>query len=213
MATFLEMQTYVSKRVIDPANTAIDLSDVKQSINDSIAYWKFRRFWFNEVNDTGTMTAQSAAFPYPDDFLVPATGDDGFCIEYGGVRYPLVKTTQQVYDGLYVSNGYGLPTCYARTGDDEYQCYPIPDQAYTVRRHYLKDYDALSADADTNDFTDNAARLIELWTLGNMVTELRQDVEMGNYYREATQNEWRNLRVLTDKKNGTGKLTIYSHLA
>ena len=212
MATFGAMVTYVSKRVIDPSNTAIAASDVQDAINDSIAYWKFRRFWFNEVADTATLTQQSAAFPYPSNFLMPATDDDGFNVEYGGVRYPLVKVTQQVYDSLYLANGYGLPRWYARIGNEEYQCYPIPNFAYTVNRHYLSDYPALVNPTDTNDFTNYASRLIELWALGNLVTELRQDSTMGDYYRAASQNEYRNLRVRTDKENGTGKLTIYSQL-
>lgn len=212
MATFGEMTTYVSRRVIDPSNTAVSVADVQGAINDSVAYWKFRRLWFNEVNDTATCMAQDPDFPIPDDYLCNAFDDDGFCIEYGNVRYPLTKITQQTYDALYLTNGYGLPRWYDRSGDGSYQCYPIPDQAYTVRRHYLKDYDALSENGDTNDFTDNAARLINLWALGNLITEIRQDTGMGDYYRTASQNEYRNLRVLSDKMNGTGKLVIYSQL-
>lgn len=212
MSTFGQMTTYVSKRLIDPSNTAVDTSDVQDAINQSIAYWKFRRFWFNEISDSAVLTAQNASFPYPTNFLVPATDDDGFNIQYGNVRYPLSKISQPQYDSLYLSNEYGLPKWYARLGSTEYQCYPIPDQAYTVNRHYLKDYVDLSLTTDTNDFTTFASRLINLWALGNLVTELRQDTSMGDYYRSAAQDEYRNLRVLTNKKNAAGKLTIYSML-
>lgn len=212
MSTFGEMVTYVSKRLIDPSNTAVSAEDIEQSINESIDYWKKRRFWFNEVNDTDVLTQHDPDIPVTDTFLVPAFEDDGFCIEYGGTRYPLVKVTQQAYDARYLSNGYGLPEIYTRSGDGTYQCYPIPDQAYVFRKHYLKDYEALDGDDDTNDFTNHASRLINLWTTANLITELRQDVEAGNYYREATQNEYRQIRVLNDKMNGTGKLTIYSQL-
>lgn len=212
MATFGEMTVYCSKRLIDASNQAVSESDVQTAINESIAYWKFRRFWFNEVADTATLTAQNAAFPVPSDFLMPATQDDGFYIEYGNDRRPLSKISQQQYDELFLSNGYGLPCWYARLGGDGYQCYPIPDDAYTVGRHYLKDYTALSATNDTNDFTNNASRLINLWTLGNLITELRQDAAQGDYYRAAAQDEYRNLRVRTDKENSSGKLAIYSNL-
>ncbi len=212
MSTFGEMTTYVAKRIIDPNGTAVDTSDVQQAINQSIEYWKFRRFWFNEVADQATLTARDPSFPYPTNFLVPATDDDGFYIEYGNVRYPLTKISQAIYDSLYLSNGFGLPRWYARIADTKYQCYFIPDQNYTVGRHYLKDYTALSADSDTNDFTNNASRLINLWALANLITELRQDTAMGDYYRTAAQNEYRNLRVMTDKSNAAGKLTIYSTL-
>lgn len=210
---FGAMTSYVSKRLIDPNNTAVDATDVEEGINQAIQYWKFRRFWFNEVQDTATLTAHSDLFPYPDDFLVPSMDDDGFYIEYGGMRYPLVKTTMSVLDAMYLSNGYGIPRWYARDDSaQQYKCYPLPDQNYTVGRHYLKNYGDLSGNMDSNDFSANASRLINLWALGNLITELRQDTEMGNYYRAAAQDEWRQLRVMGDKANGSGKLTIYSQL-
>lgn len=211
MSTFGSMQSYVSKRLIDPNGTAVDSSDVSSAINEAIGYWKLRRFWFNEISGTGTLTALSAEFPYPADFLMPSTDDDGFYVEYGNIRYPLIKISQQSYDSLFLATGYGLPRWFARMADDAYRCYPIPNINYTVGFHYLKEYADLVNDSDTNDFTNNASRLINLWALANLVTELRQDATMGDYYRAAAQNEYRNLRLRTDKQNAAGKLTIYSH--
>jgi hypothetical protein len=184
---------------------------VGDAINQAIAYWKFRRFWFNEVFDTGTMTAQDGTIPLGSQFLVPATDYDGFVIEYASSRYPLNKVTQQVYDGYYQTNGYGLPTMYARIGQD-YEVYPLPDQAYTIKRHYLKEYTALTTDGATNDFTTYADRLITLWTLANMSAEFRQDDKMETYYRAASDTEFNNLCVMTDKSNASGQLTINSSL-
>lgn len=212
MATFGEMQTYVSARLIDPQNTAVGASSVADAINESIRYWKLRRFGFNEAKDTVPLTLNDPIIPLPTDFLVPFSDDDGFYIEYSGVRYPLRKITQQQYDNLYLTNGYGLPRWYARSGDGNYLLYPIPNVAYDIGRHYMKEYPPLVADSDTNDFTDNAARLIELWTLANLQGELRQDEKMEAYYRKAANDEYRQLRVLSDKQNGTGKLTLYSNL-
>lgn len=212
MATFAEMTVYMSKRLIDPDNTAVSADDVKQEINTSIAYWKKRRFWFNEVNDTATLTAQNPDFPYPDDFLVPVIQDAGFVIEYGGIRWPLSKVDMPVYDSLFLTNGYGLPRWYARNGNEEYQCYPIPDQNYTVRRHYLKDYEDLENDGDHNDFTDYADRLIELWGIGNLFYELRQDEESGDKFHAKAMDEYRQLQVMTNKANSSGKLVLTSTL-
>lgn len=212
MSTFAQMKTYVSARLIDPNNQAVSGSQVGDALNDAIRYWKFRRFWFNEVADSATLTAQDPSFPYPSDFLVPVLDNDGFYIQYSNVRYPLNKISEPQYDALFLSNGYGLPAWYARMGSDEYQCYPIPNLNYTVGRHYLRDYDDLSADGDTNDFTDNAARLIETWALANLSGELRQDDKMETYYRSAAKDEYRNLCVMNDKVNGSGKLTIGSTL-
>ena len=212
MATFGEIQSSVSKRLLDPDNIAIPSSDVADGINDAIRYWKYRRFWFNEVSDTATILEQDPVLPYPSDFLVPVQDDDGFNIQYSSMRYPLTKITQQVYDGLFLSNGYGIPQFYAKIGNQGYRCYPIPDRDYTVGRHYLKDYVALTQSADENDFTTYASRLVLLWTCANMSAEFRQDDKMESYYRSAAEDEYRQLTVMTDKVNGPGKLTINSVL-
>lgn len=212
MATLADITTYISKRLLDPSNTAVSIEDIQQEINNSISYWKKRRFWFNEVADTAILTAQSPNFPYPDDFLVPSIKDGGFVIEYGGIRWPLSKISMPVFDSLFLDNGYGIPRWYSRNADLQYQCYPIPDQNYTVLRHYIKDYAALSADGDTNDFTVYAERLIELWALANLWQELRQDPDSTSYYRTAAADEYRQLQVMTDKANSAGKLTLYSTL-
>lgn len=211
--TFSQLTTYVSKRLIDPSNTAVSVGDVQEGINDAIAYWKFRRLWFNEAAETVTLTAQNPTIPLTDNFLCPSIQDDGFNILFGGVKYPLVKVDIPTMDSLYLSNGYGLPRWYARMANLEYQVYPIPDTNYVTDLYQLNDYPALVTGSDNNDFTNFAKRLIALWALGNLASELRQDTPgTGDYYRQAAQDEYRNLRVLTNKKNASGKLQIYSQL-
>lgn len=211
MATFGELQTQVSKRLLDPNNEAVSLSDVASSINEAIAYWKFKRFWFNEVFDTATLTAQDGVIPLGAEFLVPSTEDDGFVIEYSGIRYPLTKISQPSYDSIWLQNGYGLPSAYARVGQ-EYLAYPLPDQAYTVRRHYLKEYQNLSSDTDTNDFTGYAPVLIRNWSLADLTAEFRQDDKMESYFRTRALKEYENLQTMSRKSNATGRILINSNL-
>lgn len=213
MATFGEMQTSVSKRLLDPSNTSVSASDVALALNDAIKYWKFRRFWFNEVFDSATLTTQDGTIPLSSDFLVPSTQGDGFVIEYSNLRYPLEKLTQQEYDAMYLSNGYGLPRWYARVGTD-YEVYPLPDRDYTIKRHYLKDYKVIAQENYNakNDFTDYADRLLILWSCANLIAEFRQDEKMESYFRSAATDEFNNLQVMTRKSNSSGSLTQSSVL-
>jgi hypothetical protein len=211
MATFGAMQTYISARLLDPNNTAVPASSVAAAINDAIRYWKYRRFWFNTASEDLTLTQGDPLMPLPDDFLVELPMNDGFVIAYGGMRWPLTKRNPRDYDNVYLEAGNGLPYIYTVKAGD-YFCYFIPDQNYTVRVYFLKQYDDLVNSNDTNDFTDNAERLIELWALANLSAELRQDDKMEAYYRAAAQDEYKNLGVFNMKVNSPGHVTLHSYL-
>ncbi len=211
MATFAEIQSSVSKRLLDPDAVAVSAADVATSINDSIEYWKFHRFWFNEVFDDVLIPMQDKVIPMTGDILFPSIQQDGFSIEYSGIRYPLRKVSQEIYDSMFLTNGYGMPQYYARVGQ-EYQVYPIPDREYTVKRHYLKEYADLVDGTDTNDFTDYASRLITLWSCADLIAEFRQDEAMEGYFRNRADKEKQNLMYRTGRENATGRSTTYSNL-
>jgi len=211
MATFGDIQTKVSKRLLDANNTAVSLPDVAAAINDTVKYWKFRRFWFNETVFTSNMTAQNSAFPFPSDFLVPYSQDDGVQIVYGNTRYSLLKISSQAYDNMFLTNGYGLPRVYARVGG-QYVAYPIPNTDYSYRVDYLKDYADMTVVGDSNDFTIYAERLITLWTLADLSAEFRQDDKMETYYRARANDEYRQLQVMSDKSNSSGRLGLETSL-
>jgi hypothetical protein len=208
MATLGSIKTKVAQRLLDPNFVAVSEQSVVNSINDTIEYFSDARFFFNEVMDSAFLTQQDPSFPYPADFLVPSIKDGGFVIEYSNQRWPIRKISMEQYDTMFMNNGFGIPVFYAKMANEQYQCYPIPDRNYEVIRHYLKRYDPLVNDSDTNDFTDNAARLIELWTTADLIMELRQDRDMEAYFRSRANLEQQNLLNLTQKQNAKGKLSI-----
>lgn len=211
MATFQQIQQAVSKRLLDPDATAVSVANVSAAINDSIRYWKYKRFWFNEGYMISVAVYQDPVIPLPADFLVPSTNNDGFNIEYSAMRYPLKKITQLQYDNIYLINGYGLPRMYARVGQD-YVLYPKPDRDYQINCHYLRDYEDLNAPDDTNDFTDYADRLITLWTTANLIEEFRQDYTSGANLRDKAYDEYKELQTMTRKANASGTVVNSSIL-
>lgn len=208
------MKTYVSERLLDPNNTSISAANVGSAINDAIRYWKMRRFWFNTADTTVTLVQGDSEIYLTSitDFLVELPMDDGFVIEYSGIRYPLYKRNPRDFDDVYLTNGVGLPFIYT-VKSGRYFSYYIPDQDYKLRVWYMKDYENLVNTDDTNDFTVNAERMIELWAIANLIAEFRQDKEMEPYYRNAAQNEYTNcLGVRNAKVNSSGHLTLHSYL-
>lgn len=208
MATFAQIKAKISGRLLDPNNTAVSSADVASSINDAIRYWKSTEFWFNSAVSQQTMTAQDGTIPLPSDFFVPATQTGAFSVEYSEQRYILRKVSKLEYNATWMGNGYGIPQIYARIGQD-YECYPLPDRAYTVNVYYLKDYDDLVNDGDTNDFTNNADRLITLWATANLISEFRQDEKMESYFRNAAVNEADQLATVSRAENASGNLVIW----
>ncbi len=212
MATFAQMQTWVSKRLQDPNNTAVSSDDVGELINRAQAYFMNERFWFNEfTDDTGTLAQGNPSVPLPDDWLVPAT-DACFVIEYSGIRYPLKKVSETQYNAMYLSNGVGQPWWYAKLASDNYQVYPIPDMDYNFSRYYLKDYDDFVAPTDTSDFSINAPYLLQYAAAAYGSRDFRQDDNMYSAFWAEAQREKNSLLVTTRKDNATGSLTVSSIL-
>jgi hypothetical protein len=211
VANFAQMKTWVSKRLLDPLNTSVSSDDVGDLINMSLQYWKKRRFWFNEITDTTTLSESDPSVPLPDDWLCPSI-DDCFVIEYSGIRYPLKKVSESQYNAMYLSNGIGQPWWYAKLASDEYQVYPIPDRDYTLRRFYLREYADFSADGNENDFSEDATQLLQYTAAAYGQRDFRQDAAMYAAFWEQAQREYQNLLVQTRKDNATGSLTITSML-
>lgn len=211
MATFEDIQDRMASRLKDESNTSVRQSELQDAINDAVRYWKKKIFWFNTDTFTDTLTAQDGEIPLPSDFLIPVRADDAFWISYSSIRYPLTKVSEEQYNSMYLANGFGLPRVYTQI-DGIYQSYPLPDQDYTISGHYLKDYDDLVNDNDTNDFTVYADRLIMLWALANCFAEYRQDDKLETYYRAAALDEEKSLRAFTNRKRSSGRLQTGSYL-
>ena len=211
MATFAQMKQFVSKRLQDPNNTAVSSDDVGEMINQAIDYWKNTRFYFNEKVDTTTLTQGDNSIPLPADWFCPSI-DPAFVIVYSGIRYPLAKVSETSYDASYLSNGTGQPFWFARQASDEYVCYPIPDRDYDLRRYYLKNYDDLSADGDTSDWTTDAKNLIQYTAAAYGSRDFRQDTAMYESFWAQAQLELSDLLQTTRKDNATGRLSVYSAL-
>lgn len=211
MANFGQMKTWVSRRLLDPNNTAVSSSDVGDSINAALNFWKNVRFWFNEITDTTTLTQSDNSIPIPDDWLCPSV-PNCFVIEYSGIRYPMRKVSETDYNAMYLSNGVGQPFWFSRQADTEYKCYPIPDRDYTCRRFYLRNYDDYSSDSDTNVFSEKATNLIQYTAAAYASRDFRQDLTMYQAFMDQANQEEKSLLAITRKDNATGSLSVASAL-
>ena len=206
MATFGELKTKIQKRLQDALGTAVATSDVADAINTAVRYWKRQKFWFNESSETINLTTGNPLISgIPDDFQFELS-ENGFVIEKSQLRYPLKKVPIVQYD-IEDIEGSGIPCIYTWKAGSFY-VYPYPQEDYDMVMHYIKDYDDMAADSDTNDFTINADQMIMYEALSRLHGELRQDEKMEAYYSARAQNEFSHLSSFGKRKSGSGQLTI-----
>lgn len=205
MATLAQIRSRVSRKIEDPNNTAVSASVVNEEINRAVRYYSKYRFFFNEDMASITLTANSQIIPsIPADLLSPFTVNEIMIID------SQVRVTLQRLDPISFFNRdqdqTGRPYFYTYR-DGQFLVLPTPDQAYLCRFRYLKKYAALSADGDTNDFTDNAEDLLMLYAVCNLYSEDKQDPATGMSYRDSLKKEFDNLTMQSNAFNASGYIS------
>lgn len=207
MATFEAIQQRVSKRLKDPSNVDISVSDVAATINDAIRFWSTRRFSFNTFKETVVLTEGDPSVilinnPNPTEIFIQG----GMVIDYASTRWEVTKVSSEEYDAMNTQVN-GIPYAYTyRNGG--YEVYYYPSSNYDLVVRGLKRYADLINNTDTNDFTDNAVDLIAYEALARLYAEFRQDDKMEAYYSARTKNEYRNLQRATRQDVATGRITV-----
>lgn len=206
MATLSELRTLISNKLADGDLVDPTAAQITAQINSTIAYYQREPFWFNEDIATLTTTADNAVLSgIPSDFGQEIT-QNALVVKNNGLTYPLTKITPLEYSSIYSDNAKGLPGYYTYR-DSQFELFLIPDQAYTIYLYYRKKYTALSADGDSNDFTNNAERLIEYKTLADLLRDYRADEERAAIYDARVEQEYKNIMQQTYDRTTTGLLT------
>jgi hypothetical protein len=148
-------------------------SEIEDQINISITEFQQRHFWFNEAFASITLVVGSPSLPgLPADFLFELP-NGGLTINYSNARFPLKKVTPIEYDKNN-RQGQGRPWMYV-VRNQGIEVYFYPDLDYDLELRYIKSYPTLVNPTDTNDWLNNAERLIEYRTLADMYMDYRKD--------------------------------------
>lgn len=214
MPTLSQMSSTISKKLVDDSNVAVTSAQIKTAINEAITYWKRRALWFNEFEETITLTAENPAFSLSTNTPLYIFPKGGVAIDYSDQRYPLTKVSTSYYDRINAEFT-GLPFLWTYRNDG-FEVYYYPDQAYSVIVRGIKDYTAFATngddDAETNDWLTEAELVIQYWALSRLHGEFRQDEKMESYYTARAENEYENLMKFMGEKVRTGTAQIHSCL-
>jgi hypothetical protein len=141
-------------------------AQIKFAIQTAIAKWERVRFYFNEVNDVnGFNTAAGQEFYSSADYALIGSmvHIDKVHALVSNNRYTLTPRTWQYIEDYAVSSSSLSPP----TGISDYayyaqqlRFYPIPDGVYPITLSGTKRFANLSADSDTNPWTQDAEALI-----------------------------------------------------
>lgn len=206
MTTLSGLRTLISTKLadgnlVDPTATQIDAQ-----INSTIDYYETDAFWFSEeIATINTIAGDPVLSGIPVDFkqeILP----NGLTVVEGQVPYPLKKLTPLQYESVFIENATGLPRAYTyRKG--RFELWYTPDKVYEMKLFYRKKYVDLVDDNDTNDFTENASRLIEYKTLADLLRDYRSDTERALLYDRQVEIEYNKIKKETNNRTVTGYLT------
>lgn len=152
MATFKDLQDRIA---LDYLNRFDLIGESKRAIKNSIKQYEAQRFWFNEAQTATVATATVAALGVPSDFLRV----DRLELSVNG---QWLRLCEESFDNIRIMNATsatGMPSYFAYR-QDAFQLAVIPASAYPVTCYYVKSLPELSADTDTNAWTNDAQNLI-----------------------------------------------------
>lgn len=166
-ATYLQLQQQIAMELGDrtqllPSATGI-WSPIKNAIQTAIAKWEREPFYFNEVYTASFFsTVNTQEFYTSSDAAAIATTVEikRLHVTISGGRYSLIQRDWDFLEDIAVSATAGKPTDFAYFAQ-RIRLYPIPDAAYVVSLSGTSRLTALSADADTNGWTQDGFDLIK----------------------------------------------------
>ena len=152
MSDFGTMQDRIEDEILD---TSLN-SNVQNAIQDAIRHYKANRFWFNEGTTTFSTVSGTEYYNLPTDYLLI----DSMTSDAGGGTYTIHPKTFQWIDEIALANtSVGWPDYYA-IYKNQIRLWPVPNGAYTLTVAGVRELDALSDDADTNEWMQDGEELI-----------------------------------------------------
>lgn len=207
MTTFVTLQNNVATNV----NRTDFTTQIKLAINRAIKFYsRTNRFWFNET--TGTFNTVASQFAYGSADSVPTNilKLDDVTVTIASTDIPVLQ--RRTLDWVLKNNlsrVTGTPTDYAYF-QNKFYISLIPDAVYVITLYYVKSYSDLSADADTNDFTDNAEDLIEARATWWVYSKLLRNQEAATAAKAEELEALSALQKQTERLISTGRVVISS---
>jgi hypothetical protein len=202
MSTFVQMQSTIA----DDLNRSDLTSQIKTAINRAITHYESEVFWFQQTTGTFSTIANQQSYGTAD----------GLPSDIKEINEPVKITVSSTFLPALKRISYAELIekdigAFATTQPDEWAwynnkmwLYPRPNTVLTVTIPYQKSYTALSADADTNDWTTYAEDLIESRAKRWIYSRLLQDDKQAAIAKADEMDALSALQEKTTKLISTG---------
>ncbi len=165
------------------SGSGLTLSPIKNAIQSAIAKWERERFYFNEVYNSAaplftTVAGQELYTTSDAAGIASAPQIDELRALISGTRVVLSRRSWgELEDASTNPSQRGQPSDWAYFGQ-QIRLYPIPDTAYQIAASRVQRLTALSADGDSNIWTQDGFDLIRCEAKLILAQEVLHDAEM-----------------------------------
>lgn len=182
-ATYLQLQQRIAMELGDKTQLLSGSgiwAPIKNAIQFAIAKWERERFYFNEVYNSATPLFSTVAgqelYTTSDAAGIATAPDiDELRALINGSRRVLTRRSWGYLEEMSSNpSARGQPSEWAYFGQ-QIRLYPIPDAVYQIAASRVQRLTALSADADTNIWTQDGFDLIRCEAIAGLGRGILQD--------------------------------------
>jgi hypothetical protein len=157
MTTYATMRTRILDELADENLTA---AQVNNAILSAIKHHERKPWWFNQKVGTFSTVADQELYTSSDLSDIPNMVQIQSLLVTSGssTKAPLRALDNGNIEDMQDGTVTGEPEYYSRFAD-KIRLYPIPDAVYTMTASYVYKLTALSADSDTNSWTNECEEL------------------------------------------------------
>lgn len=191
MTTYVILRTRIDDELIDEAVSSVQINS---AIKTAIKNYERESWWFNEKVGTFATVASQELYTSSDLSDIPnmtrihsmRLDDD---TNGPGIKPVDNDVIEDAQDGSLT----GTPSLYSRFAN-KIRLYPIPSGVWTVTVSYAYKLTELSADSDTNAWTDECEELIRQAAKRILATDIMQADDIAARYGAAEQAAYSRLR-------------------
>ncbi len=203
MSTFLQMQSKIATRIKRSDLT----TEIKEAINEAIDIYDSKSFYFQETSGSFNTVASQESYGTSDSLPSDIREIDKVTITLSSTNKPLLcpRTFEYIRERN-IGAATGTPDDYAWYSSKLWFA-AIPNSAWAITVYYKKSYTALSADADTNDWTTIAENLILQCAIKIISNDVTKDFELADRMEKRERESFIILKKKSDQLVASGKVT------